>query len=221
MEKNPFNYVQPWISQILESIKKEIRRDHLGSDRHFHKTHFGTNPLSKISFEEIVSVYERELLEGREELVAWVINAWVFKHGDLYKHFAERLSEVSPSFSELVSLTEEQEKRVLDGAVERFGVTNVYLFSRLNGVVFSDLLFDRLYQEAFRARENGKKEEQEREVQEAHEQMVARLMSEKTRIQERYEDRLAGVQRKYTTDIEALKKQIRSLQQQLLAVKNG
>ncbi len=221
MEKNPFSYVQPWIPQILHTIKKEIKRDHLGSDKQFLKTHFGNNPLAKISFEEIFTVYERELMEGNEALVAWVINAWVFKNGDLYRHFAERLSEVNPDFSQLVSLTEEQEARVLEGAIEAFGVTNVYLFSRLNGVVFSDLLFDRLHQESFQAMESKKREQEEKEVRENHEQIISRLMQEKTRLQDKYEDKLAGVQRKYMTDVEALKKQIRSLQQQLVATKNG
>lgn len=46
-------------------------------------------------------------------------------------------------------------------------------------------------------------------------------MQEKARLQDKYEDKLAGVQRKYMTDVEALKKQIRSLQQQLVATKNG
>ena len=221
MDKNPFTYLKPWIPQILHCIRKEIKRDHLGSDRQFLRANFGTTPIVKISFDEIGSVYERELLAGNEELIAWVINAWVFKNGDLYRHFAERLSEVNPDFSSLQSLTEEQEKQVLSGAIEAFGVTDVYLFSRLNGVVFSDQLFDQLHRESMHAKEQEQTQKQEKAAQEGHEQVLARLMHEKNRMQEKYEDKLAGVQRKYTTDVEALKRQIRSLQQQLLAAKNG
>ena len=108
METNPFLFVKPWMEGILQSIRKEIRRDHLGSDHQFRKTHFGANSPMKILFEEIVRVYTQELLQGNEALVAWVINAWVFRHGDLYKHFSERLSEVNPNFSELTSLTTSQ-----------------------------------------------------------------------------------------------------------------
>jgi phage host-nuclease inhibitor protein Gam len=62
-----------------------------------------------------------------------------------------------------------------------------------------------------------KQQEQEaKSVAESHEQVVARLVREKERLQEKYEDKLVGVQRKYQTDVEALKRQIRSLQQQLL-----
>jgi hypothetical protein len=200
-KKNCFLILQPWIPQILQAIKKVIKKEE--------------KKAKLIPFEELEVLYTQQLLEGNEELAEWVINAWVFKHADVYRHFAERLSRINPNFSELVLLTEEEADQVLEGAIDRFGATAVYLFSRLNGVVFSEGRLQQLERAAHAEMHQNKKNEEEKRAQESQEQIVARLISEKQRLQEKYEDKLAGVQRKYATDVEALKKQIRSLQKQL------
>ncbi len=214
MQKNPFNLVQPWINQILHVIKKDIKTDHLSVDKNFYKTHFGSRPLNKLSLEEIFAVYEKKLLEGEEEIVEWAVNRWVFKNGDLYQHFAQRLSAINPEFSEIESLTESQAEQVLDGA-EAFGVLNVYLFSRLNGVVLPESIFKRLETAAAKEQESENARAEKESAQESLEKELDRYRRDASRIKEKYEDKLAGVQRKYQVDVEALKKQIRSLQQRL------
>ncbi len=214
MLKNPFITVRPWISQILTEIKKDIKKDHLTQDKHFYKTHFGSRPLNKLTQDEINAVYERELLSGNEGLVDWAVNRWVFKHGELYQRFADALSAIHPEFSTIESLTDEESARLLD-SVQDCGAREVFLFSRLNSVVFSEAVFERLQKaaEAEEAAAGRRKVEEGEEI--SLKQELERLRRDAARDKEKYEVKLSGVQRKYQTDIDALKKQIRSLQQKL------
>ena len=87
MEMNSFSSVGPWMNQILDTIKKDIKTDHLAVDKTFYLAHFGRRPINKLSIDEIFTVYEKELLAGNQTLGEWVVNRWVFKHGDAYRHF--------------------------------------------------------------------------------------------------------------------------------------
>jgi hypothetical protein len=214
MQKNPFTLVQPWMNQILHAIKKDIKTDHLSADKIFYKTHFGSRPMNKLPLEEIFAVYEKEILGGNEQIVEWAVNRWVFKNGDLYQHFAKRLSEINPEFSEITELSEAQAEQVLEGA-QVFGALNVYLFARINGVVFPEATFKRLEAAAVSEQESEKAIQEKESAQESLERELDRYKREASRMKEKYDDKLAGVQRKYQTDTEALKKQIRSLQQRL------
>ncbi len=220
MKMNSFTYVRPWMEQILQVIKKDIKTDHLPGDKSFYKTHFGNRPQNKLTQEEIFATYEKELLAGNEDLSEWVINRWVFKYGDIYRHFAERLGAVNPNFQEIQSLSDAEADMVLAGAQEKFGSAETYIFARLNGVVFSDSVFDRLNQVALQETQSKTQMQEQKNEQESFEQLNARHQREVSRLQEKYEDKLSGIQRKYTSDVEALKKQIRSLQQQIHAQKN-
>lgn len=216
---NKFETIQPWISSILHTIKKEIRTDHLPSSPSFVRAHFSNRPLNRVSFEEIFTVYERELVAGNEDLGDWVVNRWVFKHGDIYSHFAERLGQIQPDFSAITSLDLSQSEKVLEGAPEAFGFLAVYLFSMLNGVVFPQEIFHRL--ESAAKKEEADKEK--RRVQEEEHQNLAEIAARREKelasLQQKYESKVAGIMKKYTVDVEALKTQIRSLQRQLNALK--
>lgn len=212
---NQFQIIQPWLPQVLNAIKKEIKTDHLPGSPAFHRAHFGTKPLSRLTAEEIFQAYEKELVAGNTELAEWVVSCWVFKHGDLYEHFATRLSELNPNFDEIKQITEAQAEYILDGAKEKFGSIDLFLFSILNGVVFPEMILNRL-------KEAAESEKQEKEVksepkQESVEQILARHAKEMGKIEQKYEQKIAGVMRKYNTDMEALKKQVRSLQLRLNA----
>ena len=139
-----FQTVEPWIFQILGEIKKDIKTEHLGSDPVFYRMYFGNRPQNRLTAEEIFEGYAKELLKGNEELSEWVVNRWVFKHGDLYRHFADGLSEVNPEFGAIKELSAEESEEILEGAGEVFGAVDVYLFSVLNGVVFPKAVLERL-----------------------------------------------------------------------------
>jgi hypothetical protein len=214
---NLFISIQPWVADVLQTIKKELRIDHLSASPAFARAHFGNRPLNRIASEELIAAYEKVLLAGDTDLSDFVVNRWVFKHGDLYKHFAERLSEINPEWGSLEKLTPEESNKILEGASSAFGALNVYLFSVLNGVVFPEGVVAKLRSDAEKEEAARKASESKAEEQASLSQMVEKLQRDSAREKEKYESKVAGVMKKYATDIEALKKQIRSLQQQLRA----
>ncbi len=215
--KNQFETIQPWIPLVLAAIKKDIKTDHLPGSPIFVRTHFGNRPLSRLTAEEIFAAYEKDLLSGDADLADWVVNRWVFKHGDIYSHFADSLSQVAEDYSAIQSLTVEQSEKILSEAVDRFGALHTYLFSVLNGVVFPESVFQRLRTWAENEEAAKKEEEKGTEERLSLQQLTERYSRDVARLHEKYESKISGVLKKYTTEVEALKKQIRALQKQLAA----
>ncbi len=203
-----FQTIQSWLPQVLATIKKDIKTEHLSSNPPFYRTYFGNRPINRLTSEEIYAAYEKELVSGNSDLGEWVVNRWVFKHGDLYEYFAQKLSEINPEFSEIKSLTEEESGRVLGGVEGKFNLASVYLFSVLNGVVFPKTVLEQLEKKARAEEEELKVEAAKRLEEQGYVAKIEQLEREVAR----FESRLSGVQKKYTTDVEALKKQIRALQ---------
>ena len=141
------------------------------------------------------------------------MSRWIFKHGDLYNHFAERLSEVNPDFNEIKQLTEEESRRILDGAAESFGAIPTFIFSLLNGVVFPQSILDELQKGAEAERALLERRAESNIEQQSLEKVIASHQREVGRLN----DKILGVQKKYERDTEALKKQIKGLQQKLNA----
>src|SRR4051812_29479910 len=82
-----FHTLQPWLEEILGSIRKDIKTDYLPGSATFYRTHFGSRPQNRLTIEEINAAFIKELLAGNEEMAEWVVNRWVFKHGDVYRYF--------------------------------------------------------------------------------------------------------------------------------------
>jgi len=210
-----FQKVQPWISSILSEIKKEIKVDHLPSNPSFTRTHFGNRPLSKLTTEEIFAAYEKTLLAGDTELGEWVVSRWVFKNGEIYVHFEGKLSEISEDYSTLTELTGDQSEKILEGAIEKFGALQTYLFSVLNEVVFPETVFQKLRTQTEKEEAEKKQIEKSALEERGLGRTIENHQREMIRLQEKYENKIAGIMKKYSVDMAALKKQIRSLQQQL------
>lgn len=206
--RNQFETLQNWTQVVLNDIKKDLKNDHLPADPVLHKTYFGNRPLNRLSAEEIFAAYEKELLKGSEELAAFVVNRWVFKHGDLYQHFADRLEKINPHFDQIETLSEEESAAILADAEEQFGAIPTFLFSVLNGVAFPDPVIEELRKRAEQEQKELQTEAQVREQQQSLEKILAAHQREVARLN----DKILGVQKKYTNDTEALKKQIRALQ---------
>lgn len=213
--KNQFQSLQNWTRVVLEAIKKDLKNDHLPADVQLYRTYFGNRPLNRLTTEEIFDAYEKELTQGNEEIAEFVVNRWVFKNGDLYQHFADRLAQINPDFDQITQLTTEESEKVLEGAAEKFGAIPTFLFSLLNGVVFSETVLEKLRQAAEKEKAAQEKEEAAGVQQQSLEKVIAAHQREIARLN----DKIAGVQKKYTSDTEALKKQIKALQQKLNAVR--
>lgn len=215
--KNQFETIQPWIPLVLAAIKKDIKTDHLPGSPLFMRTHFGNRPINRLSADEIFAAYEKDLLSGDADLAEWVVNRWVFRHGDIYSHFAEHLNQVAEDYSTIEILTEEQSEKIISEAVENFGALPTYLFSVLNGVVFPEAFFKRLRDLAVKEEASKAAEEIEAKEQMSLAQLSERYTRDIARLHEKYESKVSGVLKKYNTEVEALKNQIRSLQKQLAA----
>ncbi len=211
--ENQFQTLQNWTYDILDAIKKDIKTDHLHTDPVFYRTYFGNRPQNRLTAEEIFSAYEAELVKGNQALSEWVVNRWVFKNGDLYQHFAERLGEINPDFDQIKHLTEEESRRILDGAAASFGAISTFLFALLNGVVFPQSILDLLRKEAEVEKASLEKQAESNAAQQSLEKTIAIHQREIGRLN----DKIAGVQKKYDRDTEMLKKQIKTLQQKLNA----
>jgi hypothetical protein len=215
--KNQFHALQNWTFEILNAIKKDLKSDHLHTDPVFYKTYFGNRPQNRLSTEEIFAAYEKELEKGNEPLAEFVVNRWVFKHGDLYQMFAERLEKINPEFDQIKELSEKESQDILKGIPEAHGAIATFLFCVLNGVVFPQSVLDKLEKAAL-AEKVAQKKEEEGAQEEAN---LQKVISAQVREIARLNDKLLGVQKKYTTDTEALKKQIKALQQKLSVHANG
>lgn len=212
--KNQFLELKDWMQDVLSTIKKDLKSDHLTVDPTFYKAHFGNRPPNRLSQEELLAAYEKELLEGtNEELLEFAVNRWVFKHGDLYQHFADKLTQINPDFDQIKDLTEGQGLFILEGATEKFGAIETFLFSVLNGVVFPKKVLDTLRKGA----EAERVAKAKTAVSEEERQNLEKILNIHQREVARLHDKITGVQKKYTTDTEALKKQIRALQKQLVS----
>ncbi len=205
-----FQTLLPWMGDILGAIKKDVKSDYLAGDPAFCRKHFGNLPLSRITSEEITAAFSKELVGGDEEMADWVTSRWVFKHGDIYEHFADRLHEVNPDFDQIKELTPAQSASVLLGAKEAFGAKDTYVFAILNGVVFPKAVLAQLHKEA--EEETKRLESEAKFVTEEKEKskIIEKLEREIAQLTKKYEQSLAGVQKKYNTDIAALKKQLSS-----------
>lgn len=209
--KNQFLALQGWTFDVLEAIKKDIKTDHLNKDHQFYKAHFGSRPQNRLTTEEIFSVYEKELFNGNEGLAEWVVNRWVFKHGDLYNHFAQRLEKINPNFDEIESLTEKQSEQVLEGASDQFGAIPTFLFALLNGVVFPE----KVLAELKKAAEKEKKELAKSEALTLEEKGLSQQMQAQQREIAKLQDKIEGVLKRYEKDTLALKRQIKGLQKKI------
>lgn len=206
--ENQFLPLKNWMHVILNAIKKDIKSDHLGSDPEFYRAHFGNRPQNRLTSEEIFNAYEKELVQGNQELAEWVVNRWVFKNGDLYQIFAERLAKINPEFEKIETISVEESEKVLAGTVERFGAISTFLFVVLNGVVFPESVREKLQ----KAAEAEKADLEKKGLEEEGRESLEKLLAAKEREIARLNDKLIGVQKKYERDTEGLKKQIKALQ---------
>lgn len=211
-----FKLLDTWLTTIVDQIKKDLKQDHLQKDPVFCKVHFPGKNISKVTVEEMTVPY-RALLEkeGSEDVSDFITNRWLLKNADIYHFFEEKLKAISPDFNELDIIDEEKSKKIVEESVKQFGAPKTYIFSVLNSVVFPENVYKELAKKAEAHRNDNelaveKKKEQQTidNIQKNHDAEIARLTN-------KFEKTILGLQKKYLTDTEALKKQIATLQRKL------
>lgn len=203
--------------QIVESVKKDIKNEHLKNDFTFVKKYLTGKNINKLTTEDLAEAYIRAIDEEEkaEEIAEFITNRWLLKNTELYDYFEKSLMKISPDFTQLTEIDAARSQEIIDGSVEQFGATRTYLFSVMNSVVFPKESYEKLDK---RAKESYKKEQQENVVKEekmAQESLKQHYEEQIARLTDKYEKKLSGLQRKYLSDTEGLKKQIVSLQKKL------
>lgn len=215
--KDKFHLLNPWFVTIVETVKKDLRKEHLRSDPRFCKQYFSGKNTQKATSQELADAYANALKteENGEALGEFISNRWLLKNTELYDFFERELTKISPNFTELEEIPLPQSEALAQAAVEQFGATSTYLFSILNSVVFPQEVFTRLEQQsrdeeasAKRIEKQEAEEKKERDLKTHYEQQIARLT-------DKYEKKLQGLQKKYTIDTEQLKKQISQLHKKM------
>lgn len=212
--RTKFEKLQPWISEIFQAVKKDLRNDHLLKTPVFVQKHFPKRALDKLTNEEFSAAYLSEIAEGNEELGEKVVARWVMKNAELYQFFATELSRINPKFDEIENLSPEFSAFLLNSSVGQFGAAATYVFCVLNAVVLTEEQLCKLREMAIAESARAKPQE-EKGAFGSIDAVCEHYEKEIRKLSEKYEKRMQGVERKYMQDVEGLKKQIAQLHKRL------
>jgi hypothetical protein len=215
--KEKFAILKPWMPTIIETIKKDLKTEHLKRDNVFLKTYFPSKNPNKLTTEEMVKAYSHAVAnaDNGENLGEFLTNRWLLKNGDIYHYFEQELNAIAPNFTELSEIDKSKALPLMQHSVDKFGALATYLFSVLNSVVFPDEVYQALRQKAEAEVETEERNELLEKEKQADEDMQKAHAREIARLTDKYEKKLAGLQKKYVQDMDALKKQISALQRRL------
>ncbi len=210
-----FELLRPWLAEIVETVKKELKNEHLKIDKEFCRRYFLGKNFTNVPLHELADAYYKDITGGNVGLGEFVATRWLLKHTDIYDFFEMALKNISEDFDELEELPQEISQPLLKGSLEAFGAPKTYLFSVFNSVVFPKEIYENLRTQAIEESKKARKEAEAKQISESLEAMQKRHTREMSAMSERYEKKLSGMQRKYVNDMEILKKQVGQLQKKL------
>lgn len=212
-----FTILKNWLPQILSEVRKDLRKDHWQQDPQFVKVYLGNKPQQKITQEDMTEGYTRALEkeEGAETIAEFISSRWLFKHSDIYHYFENELRKITQDFTQLNELEVTVAEPIAKKSCELFGAANTYLFCVMNSVVFPEKTFNSLRAVAEKETREHQEQAEKDLVLNSQEEIKRHYETQLARLTDRCEKKLAGMERKYFVDTEALKKQIRTLQKKL------
>lgn len=215
--KEKFADLQEWIPFLVESVKKDLRNEHLKKDFYFVKKFLSSKNIHKITIEELAQAYQKAIQEEEkgEDLAEFITSRWLLKNSELYEFFERRLSEIDSDFTNLEEIDSARAQALIDASICQFGAPQTYLFSVLNSVVFPKESFQKLKVKAQQHQERQEEESRRNADQFSADQIRKDSEREIARLTDKYEKKLTGLQKKYVTDVENLKKQVAQLQRKL------
>jgi len=215
--KEKFSLLKNWIPTLIESVKKDLKNEHLKKDPVFLKKYFSNKNLGKLTTEELVEGYQRALVEDEiaEHIAEFISNRWLMNHGDVYHYFEEQLRQINPEFQEIESIEQQKAQHIMEGAMRQFGAPETYLFAVINSVAFPEVIYTQLSKHADEeAKSNTIKAEEALNHQKS--ELTQRAFEEQiARLTDKFEKKLLGLQKKYQLDMEGMKKQVAILQRKL------
>lgn len=215
--KEKFVDLQEWIPTIVDSIKKDLKNDHLKKDLYFAKKFLPSKNIQKVTTEELSQAYSKAIQEEEkgEEIAEFLVSRWLLKNTEMYSLFEKCLSQIETNFTELEELTHAQAQGIVETSIAQFGAVPTYLFAVLNSVVFPRETFEQLKIQAKGDREKESDHLLSEQEKRSHESLQRTHEREMARMTDKYEKKLAGMQKKYQIDVDHLKKQVSILQRKL------
>ena len=213
--KDKFAMLKEWLPSMFDSVKKDLRGEHLKQDPLFTKKYFAGKNLNKLTVEELVDGYTQAVNDGLEQVGEFISNRWLLKNTEVYNYFETQLQQINPNFQEIDELDKDHSLKLIDGATKEFGAPRTYLFAVLNSVVFPKEVYKQLGDKAKDARHAEEHHEKVTAEKESLAQIQKHHERELARVTDKFEKKLAGMQKKYLTDVETLKKQVATLQRKL------
>lgn len=215
-----FEMLHPWHGEILETVKKDLKTEHLKIDREFSKRHFLGKSPNHVTLEEMVKAYRTDVAEGNVGLAEFIASRWLLKNTDIYGYFEERLRRINPDFEKIETLPEEAAQQLVQESVSLYGSAKTYLFCVFNSVVLPASTYAKLKEKAEKESQELRQKNEQIQTAETLEALQKRHAREIAALSDKYEKKLSGLQKKYLNDTEMLKKQVSTLQKKLHAT-NG
>ena len=205
-----FSLLTPWFFDIMNTVRRDCKNEHLRLNPGFVREHFAGMPLHRITVDEMRVVYLRLILAGNAHLAEFISNRWLFRNMELYTLFEKALSEVSPDFEKISELTAEQAERLIQEASDKFGAESVFCFVAMNDVVIPQDVFERLQRQAV---ESLAKRQKEADAQEVSSEEKLRLEVE--RLKERQEKKIQEMTKRQQQEVQRLNVEIAKLKSEL------
>ena len=217
--KDKCNLLNSWMPIIIDTVKKDLKNEHLKNDPKFVKKYLTGKNLNKLTTEDIVTAYSTALEqdEKAEEMAEFITNRWLFKNSELYDYFEKALSKISPHFTELTEIDLDKSQKMIEESITHFGASRTYLFSVMNSVVFPKEIFEKLNKLAHEEQKHLEHKEAIQKKQMLSESLKEHYEEQIARMTDKYEKKLSAMERKYFQDTESLKKQIVVLQKKIQA----
>lgn len=216
--KEKLQALRAWLPMIFQEVKKEIKNEHVRQDSAFHKKYLQSKNLNKIALEDFISAYDKaiEIEENGEQIAEFIANRWLMKNADIYDYFEISLKQIDPNFQELEQINEKSSWDILEKAIFSFGAPKTYLFSVLNSVVFPKEVYEKLQGKAVNEQKENAQKQEEKNASLSLEGLKRNHEQEIARITDKFEKKMAGLEKKYMIDVAGLKKQIATLQKKLV-----
>jgi hypothetical protein len=208
--------LSPFFNIFVESIKKDLKQEHLKKRPQFFRSYFKGKTISKLTVEELEQGYSLALKENRDTTLAeYLCNRWVLRNIDVYEFFEKQLSSINPKFDEIEIFEAAVEEAIISQSVSSFGPLKTYLFCMINSVVFSQEAFDKLSRDSMEMINEMKKSEENAKNEQSSAKSLHSFEKQVQNLTNRYEKKLDSLHKKYMQDTDALKKQVSLLQKRL------
>ena len=209
-----FTDLGTWMPEIIQSIKKDCRNEHLKGDRGFCRKHLDGKVLHKVGVKDLADAYSQALSDGNEEVGEFIASRWVLRNAEAYRLFEVELQKINPQFDQIKEIKAAEGQSLIDLASRELGAAKAYIFAVLNAVAFSEEQMKALRQAALKEQEVAEAEQENGETPSVAE-LQKKHERELKRVTDRLEKRLDGLQRKHLAEVTSLKKQVSKLQQRL------